>query len=191
MEIAKSILEALKNNDTFSSLKFAKSQEVTHSEVVSQLLSLSSSDIVRLSKNTEEKWELTEEGNEMAENGSYEYRLYTCVPDGGISLDELKTKVPKAEIGLNKAIFYKWVKMAGTPPIVQKNVHDIFDVTCKNLNQIKAENIEMDKKQIDELKKRKLIKKITITSYNVTRGDNFDSNLKKKETDLTYEMVTR
>lgn len=46
----------------------------------------------------------------MLENGSYEFRVFQAVPEAGITLADLKKTFSQADIGINKAMAYKWIK---------------------------------------------------------------------------------
>ncbi len=65
-----------------------------------------------------EIWHLTEEGAEIATNGSHEAKVLAAVPPGeeGVAIDELQKKVGAAvaKLGQGKAFQHKWINKNGT-----------------------------------------------------------------------------
>lgn len=66
------------------SLAFAQKNQVDHNELVSELNSLASYELVALKNVLKETTELTEEGEEVINHGSPEFRLWSLVGEAGV-----------------------------------------------------------------------------------------------------------
>ncbi|KAF0991112.1 hypothetical protein HZS_2006 [Henneguya salminicola] len=193
INILDEIMNELKISPTINSKKFSDTKELDHSMVVGQIMSLSSvPDLVSVSKETTTHWTLTTEGEDIVKNGSYEYRLYSSIPETGIFIKEAKEKFFKGDIALNKALAYKWVRLVKEKESkLYKNNEKVNDITRDELIEIRNGFPEkIDSKRINELKKRQLITISTFTAYNVAPGSSFHMGIPKQETDLTVEMIS-
>lgn len=101
------------------------------------------------------KWELTEEGTYVVENGSHEAAVYNSVPEKGIAQSELIKSSPYAKVGFSKAIMLGWIELdkSSGAPVVRRRVPNITDTTRAQLKDLS--NIT-DKNKM-EFKKRKLL----------------------------------
>jgi phenylalanyl-tRNA synthetase alpha chain len=154
------------------------------------LNSLTSKDMVIYKQIENEKWNVTDEGNEIVETGSHEAKVFNAIPEGeeGISIAELNAKVgPSAKIGQGKAFKNKWISKKGN--CLVRNVASIKDKTQDDLKTIKETNNHPDANILKDLKKRKLIDRQKITSYSVEKGEKFSTTIVKQATDITYEML--
>ncbi|KAI9301447.1 tRNA synthetases class II core domain (F)-domain-containing protein [Cunninghamella echinulata] len=158
--------------------------------VLGALNSLKSKDMVDYSSIDREVWTLTEEGQQVAEQGSHEARVFENVPTGeeGISIAELQAKLgDAAKVGQGKAFKNKWISKKGTNLV--RLVDTIVDQTQLDLKEIQANSTLKDAKLLAELKKRKLTDKQKFTTYHVVKGPEFALEIKKEATDITYEML--
>lgn len=107
---------------------------------------------------TEKNWELTPEGQHVANYGSHEAAVYNAIPDDGISQSEIMQSVPFAKIGFSKALSSGWIeidKTSGTI-IVKKKVSSITDVTQNQLKDL----VNLTDRLRSDYKKRKLIQEV-------------------------------
>lgn len=66
------------------------------------------------------------------------------------------------------------------------------DTTQKQLLSIKANGgTDLDKKSLDELKKRKLTTPVKLIYYSIQKGPKYAKTIEKLETDLTVELLQR
>jgi len=108
----------------------------------------------------EEQWVLTEEGQEIAESGSHEAKVFNAVPaEGSCTVADLQTLLGEAvaKIGMGKAFQHKWIGQVEGGRITRK-VACIQDVTCGQLCSIRS-NLACDESALKELKRRKLVDK--------------------------------
>lgn len=89
MELNERILKYLEGSDNVDTLKLASEFNEDHQKVVGAVKSLEALEMVVSEPVKSTKWELTEEGNLVAENGSHEAVLYRSIPDNGISQPEV------------------------------------------------------------------------------------------------------
>ncbi|KAI7900594.1 tRNA synthetases class II core domain (F)-domain-containing protein [Cokeromyces recurvatus] len=135
-------------------------------------------------------WVLTEEGKQLAKDGSHEARVFEAIPAGeeGLPIAELQAKFgPSAKAGQGKAFKNKWITKKGNNLV--RLVDSIVDETQKDLKEIESTGTLKDAKVLNELKKRTLIDKQKFTSYQISKGPDFSLEVKKEATDITLEML--
>ncbi|KAA3676227.1 phenylalanyl-tRNA synthetase alpha chain, partial [Paragonimus westermani] len=116
MDIVQAILGQLDGCDTLSSLTLADLLNVDHQTVVGGIKSLQSmGEVINCEQVTETVYELTNEGQDVAKNGSHEFRVYSAVPACGVSQNSLLDEFPNAKIGLSKALAARWLKIVKDP----------------------------------------------------------------------------
>ncbi|VDN30222.1 unnamed protein product, partial [Cylicostephanus goldi] len=96
-------------NSELTTLQVAKELNIDHQAVVGAIKSLLTHDGIILTSDASEKSvKLTNEGNEMAEKGSAEYRVYEQIgADGALQADIMKQ--PFGKVGVNKALAAGWI----------------------------------------------------------------------------------
>ena len=151
---------------------------------------------VQLSKpNKKEYYECTNEAKDILNHGAPEFRLFSLVPDSGISMGDLKTKLTPRVYGIAFGNAKKAKLIKVDKGQVFKAVESAKDETKACLQQLidaGEDNAEvLDKNTIKNLKKRKLVTLKTIKSFSVTKGDKFSLNRKKKATVLTVEHMKK
>lgn len=89
MEINERILHYLDKYDKVDTLQLANEFDEDHQKIVGAVKSLEALEMVvsEAAKNT--RWELTVEGNLVAEKGSHEAVLYRSIPEAGIAQTEV------------------------------------------------------------------------------------------------------
>ncbi|KAI8998421.1 tRNA synthetases class II core domain (F)-domain-containing protein [Gaertneriomyces semiglobifer] len=164
---------------------------VDQNEFIGVLKSLESREILTYETLSRELLELTEEGQEIATNGSYEARVFNAIPAGdeGISIADLKAKVGQiAQFGQGRAMKNKWIKKAASGNFVRA-VEAIVDASQNLLQTIQEKGTYEDEKVVKDLKKQKHVSPVKITSYRVKKGAHFTTVIAKEETDITEEML--
>ncbi|XP_064087639.1 phenylalanine--tRNA ligase alpha subunit-like isoform X2 [Macrobrachium nipponense] len=189
MDIQKEILSCIDAKGTLSSVDIAKLVNVPHQKVVGAIKSIESlGNIINVKQETQKSWECTEEGASVAEDGSFEARLFNSLSPEGSPVAEIKANFPNANIALGAAMKNKWVKKEGEK--VVRALPSIEDVVQLHLKSIAAGDTDAvpDKIKAD-YKKRKLIKEVDLTFFEVSRGSGFTTTVTKQEAELTKEMI--
>ncbi|XP_068624118.1 phenylalanine--tRNA ligase alpha subunit [Battus philenor] len=191
MELNERILNYLNNVDQVDTLKLANEFNEEHQKIVGAVKSIQALDMVMSEPVKSTKWELTEEGQLVAEKGSHEAVLYRSIPDNGIPQAELMKTVPNAKVGFSKAMSLGWILLdkSGGAPIVKRKIDTITDMVQDHLNEIKKGLDSLPDNIRNDYKKRKLLQEITLKSFVLTKGPQFATTIKKLETDLTSEML--
>lgn len=172
--------------------ELAAALKVDHQNVVGAIKSIQCFEgVINVELKNTTKWLLSDEGKQVAQNGSYEYNLYVAIPDEGIAQTELMTKVPNAKIGFSKAMSSRWIKVdkSTKPPIVKKQVDNVKDEIKNLLLQVENGHFEGGDKSLADLKKRKLVVQTSLKSYKISKGENFKLKLEKPETDINSKML--
>ncbi|XP_057673214.1 phenylalanine--tRNA ligase alpha subunit [Corythoichthys intestinalis] len=192
--VVETLLQRLeKADDGVESLNVACSLGVDHQVIVGAVKSLQSlGDIISAELRSSKHWELTEEGREIAEQGSQEARVFNSVPLEGLSQSDLM-KFSYGKIGFSKAMSNKWIRLdkghEGGPRIF-RSVENIEDQVREKLLIVqKGVSSNLEEKEKNELKKRKLLAEVTVKSYWITKGNTFSTTVTKQETELTPEMI--
>eukprot|EP00128_Syssomonas_multiformis_P002362 Colp12_sorted_trinity150504_noHs@7044 len=182
------------NNEVADTLKFASEQGLEHQEVVGAVKSLETKDELISTKDIKTpSWVLSDEGNQIAEEGSHEAKVFNAIPATGITQDELMKVGAYAKIGFGKAVKNGWIALdkSSKPPMVTRKVESIVDSAALDLQKIKrGEAGSLEANNLKDLKSRKLISQETTTSYQITKGAKFSRTVEKLETDLTAEMIS-
>ncbi|XP_037112382.1 phenylalanine--tRNA ligase alpha subunit [Syngnathus acus] len=182
-----------KADDGVESLDVASSLGVDHQVIVGAVKSLQClGEIISAELRSSKNWELTEEGKEIAEQGSHEARVFNSVPLEGLTQSDLM-KLSFGKIGFSKAMSNKWIRLdkghEGGPRIF-RTVENIDDQVREKLLLVqKGISSNLDEKEKNELKKRKLLAEMTVKSYWITKGNSFSTTVTKQETELTPEMI--
>ena len=151
---------------------------------------------VNLSKpKKKEYYECTNEAKDILSHGAPEFRLYSLVPDSGISMGDLKKKLTPRVYGIafGNAKKAKLIKVdKGQVFKAVESANDETKACLQKLIDAGEDNYKvLDKNTIKNLKKRKLVVPKTIKSFAVTKGDKFSLNRKKKATVLTVEHMKK
>lgn len=96
-----------------------------------------------------------------------------------------------AKIGFGTAMKNKWLSMDASKTVTVKvdSVDDEIQKLLQTLEQKGGAVDALEKKQLDQLTKRKLIKKESTTVYDVRKGPKFTLDVKKAQVDLTMDMI--
>ncbi|KAJ3224989.1 hypothetical protein HK099_007537 [Clydaea vesicula] len=166
--------------------------ELNYKSLIKDLSSLTSRDYITYSPINVENWKPNDEGLGFIENGSLELRFYNAIPEEGVETGSLKnffqeTLGKEFAVGQAQAMKKKWVKKEGSK-IMRVTGCSAVDEVTEDLKLLKNGKT-LDKKKIDDLKKRKLIEKSVTTTYKLLKGTKFTTKLTKLETDLTQDLL--
>jgi phenylalanyl-tRNA synthetase alpha chain len=140
-------------------------------------------------------FEITTEGEEVIANGSPEFRLFSAIPaEGGVDQKELMASFGASfKVAQGPCMKNKWIKLEKAEGKLYRAIESITDLTADFLKTIKAAKGDLaavtDKNTITGLKRRTLIKEITLKSVCVSKGPNFALQRVKMQADLTKEMM--
>uniref|UniRef100_A0A8C6NJW2 Phenylalanine--tRNA ligase alpha subunit n=1 Tax=Nothobranchius furzeri TaxID=105023 RepID=A0A8C6NJW2_NOTFU len=159
--VAEALLRQIEKVDGGAdSLELANSLGVDHQVVVGAVKSLQAlGDVISAELRSSKHWELTEEGTEIAEQGSHEARVFGSIPPEGL---------PQAELMVES---------------IQDQVRETLLLVQR------GRSTQLEEKEKNELKKRKLLSEVTVKSYWITKDSSFSTTVSKQETELTPEMI--
>uniref|UniRef100_A0A7N8YBB5 phenylalanine--tRNA ligase n=1 Tax=Mastacembelus armatus TaxID=205130 RepID=A0A7N8YBB5_9TELE len=146
------------------SLDVASGLGEEHQLIVGAVKSLQAlGDVISAELRSSKHWALTEEGAEIAEQGSHEARVFRSVPSEGLAQAELM-KLSFGKIGFSKAMSNKWIRLdkahEGGPRIF-RTVESIEDQVREKLLLVQTgSSSELEEKEKNELKKRKLLSEV-------------------------------
>lgn len=142
-------------------------------------------------------YNLTDEGKNILDNGSYEIRLIQLISRvGKLQIKDVMTHMGShGKIGQSNAFKNGWIKKSLENELtLNEKIGDISllnDKTRELLMKIEKKDFsQIDEKILNELKKRKLIIPKKDTTFHITKGSDFSTVLKKLETDMTSDMVS-
>lgn len=176
-----------------NTLDIAAELSMEHQTLDAALKSLNVDDYIQLRKHEIREIKLTEEGRNAAENGTNEVQVAKMIPaDAPLEKKVIEAKFGKlAKVAINQGMKNKWFKASKTH--VERLVSDdaIVDETqaalCGMLEHPAAEAYE--KKAIQALEKRRLIKVAITKYYEVTKGINYHPEHVDLTSELTAEML--
>ncbi|KAF1379086.1 hypothetical protein PFLUV_G00172390 [Perca fluviatilis] len=169
--VAETLLRRIEKADGgVDSLDVASSLGLDHQVVVGAVKSLQAlGDLISAEQRSSKHWELSEEGTEIAEQGSHEARVFGSIPLDGLAQSELM-KLSFGKIGFSKAMSNKWIRLDKTHeggPRIFRTVESIQD---------------QEKNCVAEML-------LTVKSYWITKGPSFSTTITKQETELTPDMI--
>ncbi|PVG03460.1 putative FRS2-phenylalanine--tRNA ligase beta chain, cytosolic [Serendipita vermifera] len=162
--------------------------------IIAALNSLLSRNMVAYEAHEVLSYCLTPEGEQIAEQGSHEARVWAALSEKGgapVSIRDLKAKVgdESSKVGQGRAFKNGWIVKDGEN--LFKAVSSIQDATQEEMKEIATTGtLRAGDKALAELKKRKLITQRKGQWYTVSKGPEFSTSTVKPETDLTTEMIT-
>jgi phenylalanyl-tRNA synthetase alpha chain len=181
--------------DTFT---WSPSKNLDHNAVVGSVKSLSADAYVSATELTSSFFTLSKEAADVVANGSQEIRVLAALVEAGeegLSMPDLQAKVGKnvCKIGMGNCMKNKWAKKNGANLVAIKTMEEVSDETQAQLKALEAADGvaegAIDSKQVNLLKRRKLITQVTRKSYSVVRGAEYAPKRVKKAADLTKEML--
>jgi phenylalanyl-tRNA synthetase alpha chain len=133
---------------------------------------------------------LTDEGQDIAENGSFGARVFQLVSQlDGLKIKDLPSKVgPQvAKFGQADGFKNKWLKKDGDS--LKPLTKNIDDKVQKQLQEVKTTKSLSDAAALKEFKKRQYVTDRKVFDFRIAKGKNFSTEFVKEETDLTAEML--
>lgn len=188
--LLETVLQIVNDNEAVDTIRISSIVNEDHQKVVGVVKSLQIlEDFIVVEPLTHKKWVLTEEGSEVAKNGSYEVLVYNAVPTEGVTQAELMKDIPNAKIGFSKAMSKGWISIDKSINKVVRKVDSIVDDVQQHLQQLNLneDSIPLNCKQ--DYNKRKLIREIVTKSFLLKKGSKFSISISKLETELTPEMI--
>ncbi|RHZ47202.1 phenylalanine--tRNA ligase subunit alpha [Aspergillus thermomutatus] len=159
--------------------------------IKSALDRLASRNMVEYETMEREAIALTQEGEEIAANGSHEAKVFQAVLAAmdGLKIGDLPGIVGKenAKVGQGNAFKKGWIKK--DKDVLRANTESIVDETQEQLLTVKNTQTLNDQKAITDLKRRKLIALQKVITFRISKGPKFAKEFVKEETDLTAEML--
>lgn len=163
------VIDILHNKESITSIELSRILELSHNTVIGIINSLKAKgNVIKIEPSTCVSWELTDEGNDIVENGSYEVLIHSYIAKNGPTpLADVMKNVPNSKIGFSKAMANGWVKK-GASAVITKVVDTVTDdvkVSLELIKNKKYNGVPQEKK--NEFKKRKLIKESSVTVFKV------------------------
>ena len=110
MDLPETILQQINQGQT-DSLEIANHLNVDHQKVIGAIKSLESlGNVISSESYVIKRWQLTDEGQQVAKNGSHEAIVYQKVPKDGIAQPALMKLVGAVgKVGFSKAMSAGWI----------------------------------------------------------------------------------
>lgn len=208
-EIRGKILAILdKSTEPISTLDLAKQLSVDRQTIdgaISSIISKTSPTFLKREPREYKKFDLTQEGQVILENGSHEARIYKIVKSSQDGIDQptlMKSLnegsgTPMAKAGCNKAMSNGWItmdketkKFKPVRETIDDSVHDLIkSINSLSLSDGAPTGPAIDTKVIADLKKRKLITESPIKFYIITKGPDFATTIEEPEVELTTDLL--
>lgn len=137
-------------------------------------------------------WVLTDEAKQFLQSGSHEIRVLDEVLKSldGLKIADVNTKLGLVgKLGQGKAFKNGWIAKDGDK-LVAKVLSLPEDTVVTQLKEIEKSGSLPDKKELAELKKRKLVTMTKIIGYKVDKAAKFALTITNYETDITSDMIT-
>ena len=180
-------------NGISNTLDIPEFKSIDANTLHSNLTSLWAKEMINLSKIEIDQWTLTSEATSFIKNGaSPEVQVVDEVLKSleTLTISDLKAKLgPIGLLGQGKAFKNKWLTKDGDKLVAQVTELPKDDVLLE-LQQIQKTGTLEDKKELTELKKRKLIVLNKIVGYKVEKASKFALTITTYQTDITSDMIT-
>eukprot|EP00760_Papus_ankaliazontas_P031848 PhM_4_TR5498/c0_g1_i1/m.5773/K01889/FARSA, pheS; phenylalanyl-tRNA synthetase alpha chain len=202
-DVAQLLLNDLNDKGTISnSIAYAAEKGIDHQDVIGAVKSLECDNYVSSTVASKTEWILTSEGKAVAANGSPEYNVYMHLKsiEGEVDMPTLEGTFSKEAIGIamsngmKQKMFQsrKEGKESAAMIFLKANpactvASDAAKDMCLSVSSGKAG--ALNSKDLDAMKKRKLVAQETTKTFTITKGANFSTTRKKMETDITREML--
>ncbi|GME82148.1 unnamed protein product [Ambrosiozyma monospora] len=173
-ELQLSILKTLgaKGSIPDSSKEFPSTASQT---VLAALNSLAARSMITYKTKESEVYTLTKEAEDIISHGSHEYRLLNKVLESleGLKISEVDSIMGKnGKVAQGRAFKNGWIGKDGDKlvPKVSKDDSKVHDITADQLKQIQTTGTLSNKKDLNELKKRKLIVQSKVHTYAISKA---------------------
>lgn len=191
-DLSLKLLQAVdKYNGIANTLELDEFKSLDPNALHASLTSLWAKEMTTFSKIETDLWVLTKEAEEFLVSGSHEIRVLEEVLKSleGLKIADVNAKLGQVgKLGQGKAFKNGWIAKDGDK-LVAKVTDLPADTVVQQLNTIKATGSLADKKELAELKKRKLITLTKIIGYKVEKAAKFALTITNYETDITSDMI--
>ncbi|KAI7090713.1 phenylalanyl-tRNA synthetase-like protein alpha chain [Hortaea werneckii] len=161
---------------------------VSSADMKAALDRLGSRQMIEYDQHTSEEVVLTDEGRQIAEEGSHEYKVWDAVRQkGSLSLKDPALASKSAKIGQGKAFAQKWVKKDGDSLV--SLVDSVEDTTRQLLQHVQTNKTFPDPKQLKDFQKRQLVTTQKVITYSARKGPKWALEIPVEVTDLTADML--
>lgn len=192
-DLSLKLLQAVETHNGISNtLDLAEFKDVEASSLQASLTSLWAKEMINFTKIETDVWVLTKEAEDFLVLGSHEMRLLDEVLKAvdGLKIADVDAKLGQVgKLGQGKAFKNGWIAKDGDK-LKATVLEAPVDAVVEQLKTIKKSGSLLDKKELNELKKRKLISVTKIVGYKVEKAAKFALTITNYETDITSEMVT-
>lgn len=181
------LLQFLAEHEIDNSLTYAHGRGIDHTEFIGVLNSLALDNYIVTANFKQESIVLTKEGTDYLEKGSPEAQVYYHVKKNPTSQNQINLDLGDiGKIGFAQAMKNKWISIDKTSKQVTPAVEVIEDKAQLALLSISRGE---DSKEIDGLRKRKLVENAKRGYCSIKKGPNFRVVRVKGESDITHEML--
>ncbi|KAK5165903.1 Phenylalanyl-tRNA synthetase, beta subunit, cytoplasmic [Saxophila tyrrhenica] len=186
-DLTSEILRTLESNQPLHTAETFP--HASQAEIKAALDRLASRGMVEYDTNDAEQVVLTEEGQQICDEGSHEWKVWEAVKSKGrIPIKELEKVVgPSAKVGQGNAFKLKWIKKDGDALTPVAN--EVTDTTRDLLRHVSETNTFPDPKQLKDYQKRKLVTTRKVITYTARKGPRWALEIPVEVTDLTAEML--
>ncbi len=169
--------------------EFAIEHQIDHQTLIGVIKSLLADKYVLEEPLSTSFWTLTQEGEDVANTGSPEIQVLKALSEAGTSVAELNANLGEvAKLGLGVCMKNKWVQKKGDLIVaIVSNIEDETSNILKNVRDSAAAGVS--EKDLQNLKKRKLVQQVTRKSYRILRGPDYREVRVRKVADLTKAML--
>jgi phenylalanyl-tRNA synthetase alpha chain len=191
IDVEQKVLDALATRDALQSEAFAKDLGVEHQAVVGSIKSLESGKLVSSTMDTVPRWKFTEEAQDIMDNGAPEYNMWCLLKDGPKERSELESVLgKKLDIAVKNGMKNKLFKLNkdGNKQIFVREAAQLED-SARAVLLSAARGEQIDDKEVDNLKKRKLATVEGFKIFTIVKGAQFTTKRVKPASDLTREML--
>jgi phenylalanyl-tRNA synthetase alpha chain len=188
VDLEQLLLDILANEGEIQdSWVFCQQHKVDHQALIGVLKSLLVDQYATESPLSNTFWVLTQEGKTVLASGSAEVQVFNAVPEEGILVSELSTKLGEVvKIGMGVCMKNKWLRKEGEKIVrVCKTVED----ETQQLLSVVESSTPPSEEVLKNLKKRKLVDVVTRKAYKISKGPEYRQKRVKKVADLTKAML--
>jgi len=191
------ILQELEANSKIENLRvYCEAHNVPYKLADGVCRGLAAAEYTLIKDVSKSNFNLTPEARDYLQNGSPEFRFLAAVPPEGKLLKDLQQECGSfARLGMAKCMMRRWIKQDKATGTISRLVEgDVKDEVVEQLRAIDAAPADnntaaVPAKIAKDLKKRKLIKDVKVTSLVVKKGPRFSTTFKKQVADLTKDML--
>ena len=142
------LLSELNKRGHLNTLELASELNVDHQKIVGCMMSIQTfPNVIESKSKLSKKWQLSNEGTSVHQNGSYEFNVFNKIPEAGIEQKELMaslTNQSNAKVGFSKAMQNGWISIDKTDgkQLIKKKTDTIKDQVQELLDMIQNLKVE-------------------------------------------------